>query len=148
MLPDRSGVNWYPKRHAAAEPLLGVFGVDAVVVVSAQAQAHLRVEQVRLLEGDHVALHLRAGHGLDAEPLAGAAPRRAVADVFPTVGEARPIEVLLVQDDRADQAGVGVDAHAEHQSPGHRLFGRDVERQAAGPARRRRADRRGTANSR
>ncbi len=73
-----------------------------------------------------------ARHGLDAEPLPGPAPGGAVADVFPARGQAGPVEVLFVQHDRADQPGVGVDADAEHQPAGHRLFGNDAHGQRTG----------------
>ena len=79
------------QRDAAADPRIGVFGEDAVVIVAAQPQADLRIEQVRVGEGDHVPLHrLRAGRGgdarrgLQAEPLPARRASRAVADVFPT----------------------------------------------------------------
>ena len=44
------GAELVSQTHPAAQPLLGIFVVDAGVVVSAQAQGHRRVEQVRLFE--------------------------------------------------------------------------------------------------
>ena len=69
--------------NAAAQPLVGIFGVDAVVIEAAQAQAHLGIEHVGVLEGHAVLLGgLRAGHGGDARHGLNAercpAPRKAV----------------------------------------------------------------------
>ena len=47
------------------------------------------------------------------------------------VGKRRPVEVLLVQHDLADQARVGVHAHAEHQPAGLGIFGVAENRQIA-----------------
>ena len=68
------------------------------------------------MKADQVALHFGAGRRFDAETLAGAAPGAAADEVVPTGGIAGPVEVLLVEQNLADQAGVGVHGHAEHQS--------------------------------
>src|SRR5438876_859273 len=58
---------------AAAQPRFAVLGEDAVVVVAAQAQTVLAVEEKRLAEADRVALQLRAGHRFGPELLPAAA---------------------------------------------------------------------------
>jgi hypothetical protein len=57
----------------------------------------------------------------------GAAEGDAVLDVVPTAGQPEDVEVLLVDDDVADEAGVGVDTGPDHQAAGLRLLGVDVE---------------------
>jgi len=42
-------------------------------------------------------------------------------------GQAEEVEVLLVDDDVADEAGVGVHAGTDHEPAGLRLLGVDVE---------------------
>ena len=120
-MADRSfSVQLVAERNAAADALLVLVEVAAVEERAAQAEADWRVPQVRLLEADQVALHLGAGGGLDAEPLAGAAPGPAAGEVVPAGGTAGPVEVLLVEQDLAHEAGVGVHGHAEHQPAGLR----------------------------
>ena len=115
------------ERHAAADPLLVPIEVAAIEERAAQAEADGRIPQVRLLEADQVALHLGAGRGFDAEPLAGAAQGPAAGEVVPTGGQAGPVEVLLVEQDLAHEAGVGVDGDADHQPAGLRFVELDVD---------------------
>ena len=103
---------------AAADAAFGVFVEDAVVVVAADEQAVGPIEEERLAEADAVALDCGAGHGFDAELLAGAAEGLAFEEVGEAGREAEDVEVAFVEDDAADEAGVGVDAGAEHEAAG------------------------------
>ena len=118
---------------AAAGPLFGPVAVKTLEVIAAQVQADRGVEQVGFGEVDHVARDLRTGRGLDAKLLARSAECAAAAEVLPTARQALPVEVLLVQDDRADHAGIRVDAGAEHELAGLGFGRRDKHVQAAGP---------------
>src|SRR4029077_15219314 len=93
---------------SAAVPVFGVLIEYAIVVVAADAEAVGTIEEERLAPAHRVTLQLRAGLGLDAKLLARPAERAAFPDVGPTRGQPENIEVLFIDDDRADKARVGV----------------------------------------
>jgi hypothetical protein len=111
--------------HAAAETLLVPVAKPPIEVRATEAKTHRPVQPVGILPAHEITIHLGARRGVDAEPLTVAAECRAVADVFPTCREARPVEVALVNRDVADDARIGVDADAKHQATGLRLLSLD-----------------------
>ena len=75
------------------------------------------MENVRNLVGNRVTLHQRTGLGFDSQPLAIASPSGAIANLFPRMWESCDVEILFVEREIADQAGIGVVSSPEHQSP-------------------------------
>ncbi len=103
---------------ATAQSLLVPLAVIAAIKIAADAETDVAVEEIGIGEADAVAVDLGTGNGLQAEPLSGPAPGYAVRDLPPTAGQAGDVEVLLFDQHRAQQTGVGVDAHAEQQPAG------------------------------
>ena len=87
--------------------------VDALEIAGPFAETDRRVGQIWLLEARRIILYRDTGRDIDPQPLAGAAESLPFANVLPTLGPARDVEVLLVDHDVADEPGVGIDAHAE-----------------------------------
>ena len=75
-------------------------------VRTAEAEADVCVGQIRLGETGEVALDLGTRCGFQTEVLAGTAPCAAADEVIPTGGIAGPVEVLFVEQDLTDEAGV------------------------------------------
>src|SRR5260221_300257 len=103
--------------------------VNAREVRRADAEAHRGIPKIRLLEADDIALHSSAGRGFKPETLPRAAEGRAVAEIFPACWPAADIEILLVDDNVADQPGVGVYADADHQFAGLRFVSEHIDGQ-------------------
>ena len=112
---------------APSGPRLGPIVERSGVVGRARRQADPGVEEIGLLEGRRVALQLRARGRFETEPLTGSSEGGAVADVVPAPRQAGDVEVLLVDDDVADETGIGVDAGTDHEAAGLRFLGVDID---------------------
>src|SRR5262249_48359095 len=75
---------------------LGILVEKTLVKITAGGQGIGQIEQERFTEGGGIALQLRAGHGLDAQLLAGAAESPALPDVRQARGKTEQVEVLFV----------------------------------------------------